>query len=644
MRETNHRSVILNKPVVTISSTVYDRRALDTNSDVPLINSLNHLTYLTSNSSKVRETVSEDGALDRLVSILHCCYLNLNEILDYNLKKINKHERARSIWKEKKLAMYAWKWTLAFQCLVLTGTRGTEQIRNQVVSSGVIPLLATVLDNYLIYHKNYDFIRNCHIHLDFNSLTSRDVYMLLKKDTSETYEQYISYLIGETFETEEELENFFKSEELLLSTEISPSDFSDIWNLKSDLVSSLNKSQKLNNSSNDEEFENCFRTNSDHIPLISVPREFYLGRIIPKQDDVIWSLQLLAFISKYTYMKEQLQNVNLVDSLSFRSIIDRVQKRMDLLSSKNNNNINKNDNPNSDIDINNNIIPNIPISPIDIHMEDAYNILSLKSMNIDEPFLMELKETQLKCLQKDSKRDKNIELENPYKAYSIEEPNVEFSSDRIVQENTLREGFEQKWDYKKISKELTRETWISIITRFPLNLFPLVERFTVTNENPHDMIYWSSVIMRNSCRKNEITCTRQCANFECGKWESFPRQFAKCRRCKRTKYCSRQCQLKAWTFHRYWCHEVGTKTQSNGTTYTTGNTPNGNNSEAASTSNLGVVTESNNTDTTITMNTDRILTNTTNNIIQAEFINIGNENNEGTNDVFDINDLNDIER
>lgn len=41
--------------------------------------------------------------------------------------------------------------------------------------------------------------------------------------------------------------------------------------------------------------------------------------------------------------------------------------------------------------------------------------------------------------------------------------------------------------------------------------------------------------------------------FDCGKWEKYPREFSKCRRCKRTKYCSRDCQMKAWHCHRNWC-------------------------------------------------------------------------------------------
>ena len=133
MRDSNHRSLASNKPIVTITSTVYDRRALDINSSIPLINSLNYLTYLTSNSSKVRETVANDGALERLVSILRSCHLSLYELLDLDLNTFSEHENIKKLWKEKRLALCAWKWTLTFQCLVLTGTRGTEQIRKKDV-------------------------------------------------------------------------------------------------------------------------------------------------------------------------------------------------------------------------------------------------------------------------------------------------------------------------------------------------------------------------------------------------------------------------------------------------------------------------------------------------------------------------------
>ncbi len=107
------------------------------------------------------------------------------------------------------------------------------------------------------------------------------------------------------------------------------------------------------------------------------------------------------------------------------------------------------------------------------------------------------------------------------------------------------------------------------------NVFSLVERFTfkpsssegegssgagVPPRLPPEIQYWAGVIMRNACRKDDSRGgIRQCANSEysltfalfcfavvccygypnsnflvmCGKWETYPREFAKCRRCRK---------------------------------------------------------------------------------------------------------------
>ena len=56
---------------VTINSSLILYLALDTNSPLPLFNSLTHLTYLTSTSPRIREIMTMDGGLERLVRILH---------------------------------------------------------------------------------------------------------------------------------------------------------------------------------------------------------------------------------------------------------------------------------------------------------------------------------------------------------------------------------------------------------------------------------------------------------------------------------------------------------------------------------------------------------------------------------------------
>ena len=102
------------------------------------------------------------------------------------------------------------------------------------------------------------------------------------------------------------------------------------------------------------------------------------------------------------------------------------------------------------------------------------------------------------------------------------------------------------------------------------NVFSVAERFTLRPSRSHrssatlsslyprlapEIQYWAGVVMRNACRKDESRGgIRQCANMLCDKWESYPREFAKCRRCRKAKYCSKQCQSKGWQMgHRFWC-------------------------------------------------------------------------------------------
>ncbi|KAH8104328.1 hypothetical protein DFH11DRAFT_1478393, partial [Phellopilus nigrolimitatus] len=70
MRESNFSFPAQNRACVCITSQLYDRRALDTTSPLPLLNSLTHLTYLTSTSPRIREILTCDGGLERFVRLL----------------------------------------------------------------------------------------------------------------------------------------------------------------------------------------------------------------------------------------------------------------------------------------------------------------------------------------------------------------------------------------------------------------------------------------------------------------------------------------------------------------------------------------------------------------------------------------------
>lgn len=42
----------------------------------------------------------------------------------------------------------------------------------------------------------------------------------------------------------------------------------------------------------------------------------------------------------------------------------------------------------------------------------------------------------------------------------------------------------------------------------------------------------------------------------CCKRETYPREFAKCRQCRKAKYCSKECQSRAWSVgHHFWCSD-----------------------------------------------------------------------------------------
>ncbi|TRM56514.1 hypothetical protein BD626DRAFT_587313 [Schizophyllum amplum] len=159
MRESNFCFPAQNKASVCISSQLYDRRALDTSSPLPLFNSLTHLTYLTSTSPRIREIMTMDGGLERLVKILHDFCLAPpspeNPVLFYGLMPKPAKGRASP---EREYVLNpatfdkhaAFRFSLAFQCLVNIGVRGSENIRSRVVQAGTLDVVGCILEAWLV--------------------------------------------------------------------------------------------------------------------------------------------------------------------------------------------------------------------------------------------------------------------------------------------------------------------------------------------------------------------------------------------------------------------------------------------------------------------------------------------------------------
>ncbi|CEP21909.1 MUB1 [Cyberlindnera jadinii] len=700
MRESNNKSITQNRAAVSITTNLYDRRALDATCDRPLVNSLNHLTFLTSSSAKVRETLASDGGLERLVSILYECRkedADMDYVLERQAKGVDK-----SIAEEKRDALIAWKWTLAFQCLVLIGTRGTEKIRERVVQAGIIPIIATVLDNYLLATRDFDSRTDTTLSDRFIDLVQRQLQILQRRGKQ---------ACAERLNDDEDLSTFVDSNSELHSL---------LGSVRNEHGSGGNNEQDVEVMHNISDIT-AQQTLHDVNNTITSPRFFLRGILVPKDDDVVWSLQLLAFISKYSYLKSNLQHTHLVESISLRSLlknchspasIPALDKDDDLeielisnlssdeneqqqqpksqhstqftqnssqITSQNTSSASSSQRlepqtqPNSE-----NSIPLTSSEDVHIHMTNCSNeelvaanpkdpqlihsgefgyllhdytsssspkfgedddpccstsrtpsnvSSSSKSSCITKSLLKSILKFE-KCCKRCSFKDETSAVNNIQDYTSNEEKTLNFIelgcklnnfySKRCIASkisSIKRSIFEkdeylQKWDYDTYflthSPEDDCQTKENCIEE--LNIFPLVEKFTVKTVNTSDICYWAGVTMRNSCRKAE-SGVRQCACFDCGKWETTPRQFAKCRRCKRTKYCSKECQLKAWVYHKHWCvdsNSTSTSGHSHGTTsstVTTTTTANVTGQESGDSPAVGTTQLPRDDDTTVPMTT-----------------------------------------
>ena len=596
----------------------------------------------------------QDGAIERLVGILYEC---------------------RDPKNDTDSIMFAWKWVLSLQCLVLAGTRGSEKMRKKLVDAGIIPILATILDNHFLTKKNA--VKN-----DMNSLETRstnnfesgltgnsggnsinnsndnsnshnsdnsgstddnnnsnsnnnnnnnnetsnandftqslegsDVIINDDMNDNEIANVFreVRTVVGHADEAildaQDEIEKFLKVNNdqhepthptsLLYEEEIEllnvvelvkcfqklgtcslNEDVSRLMNenfksvmtdsiLANELTQRLELSNILSTSSNPFD---CLADNSKHLNPLShtVPRSFENGLILPATDDVIWSLQLLAFISKYTYLRHSLSNTYLINGLSFRSRnnpppleVDSTSIDLDEFMTD------LNDDPllASSFDIqrpaefdNTNLRLNLKFNQPLLITKQEERLLRLKNMSDDDD--KGIVEDYLKIIRTDDHLEKIKYLEK-IRLNSVRLKHESLGKlrkkSKLIYRNKLKD-YTAKWDYDEAWNEFetpldTSELIDREIQPFvTLNIFPLVERFTVKTWFQEDICYWAAVVVRNANRKDEkMGGRRQCANFNCGIWEDHPKQFSKCRRCKRAKYCSRNCQTKAWVFHKHWC-------------------------------------------------------------------------------------------
>ncbi|KAF9300763.1 hypothetical protein BGZ74_007529 [Mortierella antarctica] len=370
MREPNFSFPAQNRAAICVTSSIYDRRALDCTDYIPIINTLTNLAYLTGSTPTIREFITRDGGLERLVTILKSTKVN---------------DRKNGL-----------KWTLAFQCVVNVGVRGTEQVRKRVVQAGMVPVIVNVLESFFAVLKSVS---------DERKRAQRKV---------------------EAPQSRPMIEGQDTNNSLSMTMPFAPMDNdNDSQPHASDSIqtSANSSSSSIPSTSTMPSLANPSSTNT--LSADSAPSQDNSGTIVSgetrptqffyREDDILHSLQLLAYLSKYP---------------------------------------------------------------------------------------------------------------------------------------SLRSAFH---------------------TDSGSNVFAIVEKFTHRAMHPPEIQYWAGVIMRNACRKDDTRKgIRQCAYTGCGKWETKPREFAKCRRCRKAKYCSKQCQSKAWNEgHRWWCVEKKAETMGVSTSFGT---------------------------------------------------------------------------
>ncbi|ORX86490.1 hypothetical protein K493DRAFT_319794 [Basidiobolus meristosporus CBS 931.73] len=388
MRESNFSFPSQNRASVTITSSLYDRRALDCTSILPLINSLSHLIYLTSTSPRIREIITKDGGLERLIRIL----------------KTTKLDDKRQ----------AWKWSMAFQSIVNVGVRGTETIRTRVIDAGMVTIIIQILRSF---QKAVDQVKS---------------------------------------EKERETQEIPASQESFSSS-----------NNQLSLSLALNQESEENINSN-----NPFQ------------------RSLPSLRRTLATQQLQNSISNSSSSIQPVYGGSSNVAMDFEAVSEDSQ-------------------------------PSTPTA----------QLFQLSTQN-------------------ESDNQNNLEadgtLHSPAEEVLYREEDILLSLQLLAYVSK----------YPHLRQRLHSD--------FECNVFSLVESFT-SRGHSSDIQCWASIIMRNACRKDEARGgIRQCGNMSCGKWERFPREFSKCRRCRKAKYCSKVCQSKAWADgHRHWCVERHASDSSN---------------------------------------------------------------------------------
>jgi hypothetical protein len=621
MREVNFSIPNVNKASVGITTALYDRRALDCTSTLPLINSLNHLAYLTTSSARIRDILTVDGGIERLVCIL-------------------KQGRSKDM-------MDMWKWNLAFQCVVNIGVRGTEGVRTRVVEADMVPVIATILDNYIKViekcREKAEEAKQKHLndhHHRHRSHSHRDPS---SKSSSFTNRSGRVDLEQRSFRRQAPPPSI----DVSAATFGGPSTSATAEHGTAEATTSIppypitSAPERSAFSGHRQHHHHSHRHESRQ--TIASPSRLAiqpLATAVPSMDGNDAFIRPVRDIDRLPSMVPVFPHPSLgsqpaspttplpppqirsptVRPMSVLGPNVRSRRRPSIrhqnstadVDDLNAESVQSDESQDADMSGTNEIQPAVGIQ--DIAMDDGDSTLGGTALDLTTPTVSEIPDAGTFNITHRAPMDGSIPNNTPAPVPTLglspnrpvvptAQPTLpnhatvpRYLLDRPLPPNpqmlaampreedvlmslqllayvskycNLRSYFQKSHlvPRLKIGKELQlldgdhvtpeslgeQEYEEEYLLENDFNIFPLVEKFTVRYHST-DMQYWAGVVMRNLCRKDDTKGgIRQCAYYQCGKWEEFTRQFAKCRRCRRTKYCSKECQKSAWAFHRHWC-------------------------------------------------------------------------------------------
>ncbi|KAI8931865.1 hypothetical protein NX059_010770 [Plenodomus lindquistii] len=612
MREVNFSIPNANKASVGITTALYDRRALDCTSTLPLINSLNHLAYLTTSSARIRDILTVDGGIERLICIL-------------------KEGRSKDM-------MDMWKWNLAFQCIFNIGVRGSENVRTRVVEADMVPVIATILDNYI------KVVDKCRARAEAELHRSGRISTSARHHSSRSGE-----LASSSTHRSDRTRRAVPPPIEIPPTPVE-SIVADTTALSAFSLSSPPERTTFARGRPPHHHHHHHRSHEPRVPAFGAVGNTTrnigqpMATALPSMDAApdAFALRPVRDADRLPSMLPALQreitsqpespttpSAPLARQSSPRAALARTRRRpsirhqlsasgdsdleaqQDEMSTEaaaaagpavsepivgiQNNEMNMADMVDSaelleggatpvpvaarseGTDENGqpfNLMHNLPldgslINPINTPptnnahpgltaMQPAVSVVNANPPPPWYPRYTQDRNATAGVLAA-MPRDEDVLMSLQLLAYVSKYCNLRtyFQKSHLVPKLKIGSDLQMLDGETSTPKACCEEEEEEELEEYELpddfNIFPLVEQFTVRHHTS-DMQYWASVVMRNLCRKDDSRGgIRQCAYYQCGRWEEYTRQFAKCRRCRRTKYCSKECQKSAWVFHRHWC-------------------------------------------------------------------------------------------